>query len=405
MSEDIIKKMTETVEKMGSANSDFREAMEAKIKALEEKGHVPADLQEKLEKQSNAIGSLEDDLMSLKAKSENSEAAKEESNIEQKSLWNKYIRGGEKALSAEESQKFYDFNRQHNQKAMFTASGADGGFTVRPQFSNQITESVKESSPIRQIADVMTIGTKEWVDLYDESDVGFGWVGERESRTETTTGSIDEIIIPANEMYAEPSIYSNTLEDSEINLENYLQGKVASKFARAEGTAFVSGNDPKQPKGFNSYAAGSGFNMLEDITTDGSGVIAFPDLIEIVDSLLDPYKSNATWVMNKETRSAIRQLVDSDLRPLWEPNVQAGQPALLLGYRVVAAVDMPAISAGNLSVAFGDFRQGYKIVDRSGIKILRDNITEKGKILYYTTRRVGGGVQDFQAIKRLKIKA
>ena len=320
-------------------------------------------------------------------------------------LYGKYFRKGIQSMSPAEQTEFLELTKGINQKFNFSGNDADGGFVVRPDFSNRINQDVKEDSPIRQIAETMTIGTNEFVDYYDESDVNAGWVGETASRPKTSSPSLNEIRIPVNEMYASPEATQNLIDDSFISIEDWLQGKLVSKFARLEGTAFVEGDGNKKPKGFLSYNAGSGFNKLQQITSAGSGVIAFDDLIDVTDALLDSFKSNARWVMNKETRSELRKLKDNDDQYLWQPDNQDGIASSLLGYGVTIAVDMPAIAGSALSIAFGDFRRGYKIVDRQGLRILRDPFTNKPFIKYYTTKRVGGGVQHFQAIKILKVQA
>jgi HK97 family phage major capsid protein len=396
-------------EQLKDVHSLFKKANDEALTLESVKGHVDPLVKESVDKINEKLESLESQYEAEIAKLKSSQGWKEseqnEINEKEVELYENYFRKGYNGLNREEQDELREVAEKHNQKASFSGNDADGGFTVRPDFSNRILQDVKENSPIRQIADVMTIGTNEFVDYYDESDVGYGWVSELDARGETTSPELDEFRIQVNEMYAMPLATQNLIDDSAINFESYLQGKIVDRFARAEGESFVSGDGSKKPKGFLSYGAGDGFNLVEQLTSASSGVYAFDDLIDITDALLDPYKPNARWVMNKETRSALRKLKDLDDQYLWQPDNQGGIASMLLGYPVTIAVDMPAVASSSLSIAFGDFRRGYKVIDRQGIRVLRDPYTSKGKIKYYVTKRVGGGVQDFQAIKIGKVKA
>lgn len=396
-------------EQIKAVHEEFKKTNDESLTMEKVKGHIDPLVKDHVEKLNAKLDQLEStyesEIAKLKQSSGWGEAQAKAKDAEEAEIYADYFRNGLEGMKAENRDKLKAKGSEYRQKFNFSGNDADGGFTVRPDFSNRILMNVKENSPIRQIADVMTIGTNEYVDYYDESDVGYGWVGETAARPDTTTGEIDEIRIPVHEMYARPRITQNLVDDSAIDIEGWLQGKIADRFARAEGTAFVSGSGNKQPKGFLSYTAGTSFNTVEQVTTLASATYAFDDLISVTDKLLDPYKNNARWVMNKETRSTLRKLKDAENQYLWQPDNQGGIAALLLGYPVTIAVDMPAITNSSLSVAFGDFRRGYKIIDRQGIRVLRDPYTDKPFVIYYTTKRVGGGVQDFQAIKILKAKA
>lgn len=401
--------LKEVKEQIISVHESFKKINDEAITLEQVKNHVDPLVKGQVDTLSSKLDELEatyeKEIAKLKQGSGFSAKQDEEKLLKAKELYSKYFKKGVSSMSHEEHSEFLELTKGINQKFNFSGNDADGGFVVRPDFSNRINQDVKEDSPIRQIAETITIGTNEYVDYYDESDVGAGWVGETASRPKTSSPSLNELRIPVCEMYASPEATQNLIDDSFIDIEGWLQGKLVSKFARLEGSAFVSGDGSKKPKGFLSYNSGSTFNKLQQVTTAGSGVIAFDDLISVTDSLLDSFKTNARWVMNKETRSALRKLKDGENQYLWQPDNQGGIAASLLGYAVTIAVDMPAIGTNNLAVAFGDFRRGYKIVDRQGLRILRDPFTNKPFIKYYTTKRVGGGVQHFQAIKILKVSS
>ncbi|HYD17045.1 MAG TPA: phage major capsid protein [Patescibacteria group bacterium] len=298
-------------------------------------------------------------------------------------------------------------------KALAAGSDPDGGFAVTPDMSGRIATLVRETSPMRQVANVITIGTDALEGVNDLNEATSGWVGETESRGETAAPKIGEYRIPVHEQYAEPRATQKLLDDAMFNVEEWLAGKIAERLARMENDAFVNGNGVRKPRGFLTYAAGtpgaSTFNVIEQIASGASGNFAASDpgdaLISLVYALKSAYREKAVFMMKRSTLAAVRKLKDSDGNYLWQPDFQLKQGGALLGFDVVEAEDMPAISAGSLSIAFGDFNAGYQIVDRQGVRILRDNFTAKPYVKFYTTKRVGGDVVNFEAIKLMKFSA
>lgn len=287
-----------------------------------------------------------------------------------------------------------------------------GGYLVPPDSSGRIVQLVHESSPMRQLATVESTTSDRKSGRYDLGEADAGWVGEQEARPETATPGLGEWEIPVRELYAKPKATQQVIDDTP-NIEAWLEGKVADKFARMEATAFILGNHPKRPRGILTYAAGtptaSVFNKIQQINSGAAGAFAATNpgdvFHDVIGNLKAPYLANASWVLNRTTLAAVRKLKDGDGTYLWEKSFQPDQPFTLLGLPVTLAEDMPVIAANSLSIAFGDFRAAYLIVDRTGIRVLRDPYTEKPYVQFYTTRRVGGDVVNFEAIKLIKFAA
>jgi HK97 family phage major capsid protein len=237
-----------------------------------------------------------------------------------------------------------------------------------------------------------------------------GWVGETDARTQTTSPTLDELSFPAMELYAMPAATTLLLEDSAVDVDEWLAQEVDRVFAAQEGAAFVTGDGNNKPKGFVSYnnVANSSWTW-GNIGYVASGVAgAFPStapsdvLVDLIFALKAGYRQNAAFVMNRKTQSLIRKFKDTTNNYIWQPPASPSGRASLMNFPVHDVEDMPDISANSLSVAFGDFKRGYLIVDRAGVTVLRDPYSAKPYVLFYTTKRVGGGVQDYDAIKLLK---
>jgi HK97 family phage major capsid protein len=204
------------------------------------------------------------------------------------------------------------------------------------------------------------------------------------------------------------------LDDAAFDLESWLADEIAIEFARAEGAAFINGTGADQPKGFLAAPtsaemdAARAFGTLQYVVSgDAAGFDTAPELklIDLVHSLKAGHRQGASWVMNSATLAEVRKLKAADGSFLWQPGLMEGQPNRLLGYPVVEAEDMPDIAANALPIAFGNFRAGYLIAERTATSILRDPFTNKPFVHFYATKRIGGQVLDSDAIKLLKISA
>jgi len=290
-------------------------------------------------------------------------------------------------------------------KAMNVGSDPDGGYMVTPSIGAIINGVQFETSPMRAIANIETISSDAIEYPRDDDEAAAGWVGEQEDRTETGTPKVGMQRIPVHELYANPKVTQKLLEDNAWNVETWLGNKIGDKFGRTEASAFVVGNGVKKPRGFTTYASGTfaagGSGKIEQIAAAAQGVIGWDDLINILTALKEFYLGGANWLMQRATVGKVMLLKDGEGRYIWQQNQQAGKPSILLGYEVRQAADMDAVGAAKLPVSFGNFKMGYTIVDRVGISTLRDPFTAKPFVQFYTRKRVGGDVTNFEAIKLL----
>jgi HK97 family phage major capsid protein len=322
--------------------------------------------------------------------------------IEHKAAFEAYVRAGETAnLRALEG------------KAMSIGSNADGGYLVPPEIETTIGQRLTAISPIRGIAGVRTISGNVYKKPFMTTGPAVGWVGETDARTQTNSPTLDELSFPAMELYAMPAATATLLEDSAVNIDQWLAQEVEQVFAAQEGTAFVTGDGSNKPKGFLAYDTVDDddweWGKIGFIASGAAGAFAASnpsdELVDLVYAVKAGYRQNGVFVMNRKTQSAVRKFKDSTGGYLWQPPAVAGGKASLMTFPVIEAEDMPDIAANSLSIAFGDFNRGYLVVDRAGVSVLRDPYSSKPYVLFYTTKRVGGGVQDFDAIKLMKFAA
>ena len=297
-------------------------------------------------------------------------------------------------------------------KAMSAGSDPDGGYMLPHSTMGRMVTKLYEQSIMRQIADVVTISTDKIEGIVDDDEADAGWVSELGSRSDSGTPQVRKYEIAAHEMYAMPKISQKLIDDASTDVEGWLAGKVADKFARVEGTAFWQGTGAGQPRGLAMYttaatADGSrAWGQFEHVKSGANGdfhTTQLDPLHDIQGAMKDHFLQNAQWVMRREVRTKARKLKESTTnRYLWEPGMQVGAPERLNGDPVRVDQYMPTLATDSLSLAFGDFRQAYTIVDRLGVRTLRDPYTAKPYIVYYSTKRTGGGAMNFEAVKFLK---
>ncbi len=296
-------------------------------------------------------------------------------------------------------------------KAFTGVTGDAGGYAVPREIDATIDAVLKSASPIRGIANVVRVGSAGYRKLVTTGGTPSGWAAETAARPETATPVFTELSPPMGELYANPAASQAMLDDAAFDVEEWLAGEIAAEFAKAEGAAFVGGSGVNRPKGFlTAPVAATGdatraFGTLQYLASGAAGDFgANPQerLIDLVQSLRAPYRQGACFVMNASTCARIRKFKTGDGAFVWQPSLQAGQPATLLGYPVVEAEDMPDIAAGALAVAFGNFRMGYLVTERSETQILRDPYSNKPFVHFYATKRVGGCVSNSEAIKVMR---
>ena len=298
-------------------------------------------------------------------------------------------------------------------KALSAGSDPDGGYLLPQSTVGRMVTKLYEQSTMRRLATVQTISTDKIEGVIDNDEADAGWVAELGTRADSGTPQVGKWEIQAHEMYAMPKISQKLIDDAATNVEAWLAGKVADKFARVEGTAFATGTGVGQPRGLFAYTTAAtsddsrAWGTFEHIASGASGTLhttkADP-LLSIIGAMKDQYLGRAQWLMRRELRTAIRKLKEATSdRYLWEPSLQMGQPDRLLGYPVNIDQYVPAMASDSLSLAFGDFAEAYTIVDRVGVRTLRDPYTAKPYIVYYSTKRTGGGAVNSEAVKFLKL--
>ncbi|MGB7334371.1 MAG: phage major capsid protein [Salaquimonas sp.] len=381
----------------------FREANDERLAQVETRVGADVVTTEKMNRINSALDQQKHlmDQLFLKSRRPGSESSKGYSiaSIEHKNAFNGYVRrGNENDL------------RRFEEKAMSSSSDPDGGYLVPDETASEIGRRLSMISPIRSVASVITVSSSMYKKPFAMTGPATGWVSETDLRPQTAAPSLSELQFPTMELYAMPAATSALLDDAAINIDAWLAQEVETAFAEQESAAFISGDGVNKPKGIldNPVVAETSWSWgnLGYTPTGGDGDFVSTDpsdvLVESIYSLKAGYRQNANWLMNRRTQADIRKLKDADGNYLWQPPATVGEKAMLMGFPVLEAEDMPDIATDSLSIAFGDFNRGYLIVDRAGVRVLRDPYSAKPYVLFYTTKRVGGGIQDFDAIKLIK---
>lgn len=294
-------------------------------------------------------------------------------------------------------------------KSLSGAVNSDGGYLLDPQTADGVKSVLNATASVRSIASVVNVEATTYDVLIDHSDVGAGWATEQASVAESDTPQIDRITIPLHELSALPKASQRLLDDSAFDIEGWLAGRIADKFSRAEAAAFVSGDGVDKPKGFLAHSMVPQYawtwGALGYVPTGLEGDTTAGAIVDVVYALGAQYRAGASFVMNSKTAGLVRKLKDNDGRFMWSDGLAAGQPATLMGYPVLVAEDMPDADSNGAAIAFGNFAAGYTIAERPDLRVLRDPFSAKPHVLFYATKRVGGDVSDFAAIKLLKFSA
>jgi HK97 family phage major capsid protein len=335
--------------------------------------------------------------------------AKEKAAEEYKSTLLDWVRN--KGNSPMLEQKLHDLMR----KDVTIASPAGGGYAVPEDISRQIGQLLQKLSPVRNLVKVVPVGTSDYKELIDINGATAGWVGESDSRSATNTPQLRERAPTHGELYAYPQVSEWSLDDIFFNVENWLSESVARAFAIAEASAVISGNGTNKPTGMLNTApvttsdeaspkrAAAAYQYI--LGGDNSPASVDADaLIDLMYALNSGYRANATWIMNSITTGQVRKLKASGTGEyLWQPSLQAGQPDMILGKPISTWEQLSDPVGGSFPVAFGDFKQGYLLTERTGLRITRDNVTNVGYVRFYVRQRVGGCVLNNDAVKWLKL--
>lgn len=397
--------LEDLLQKQGQAFEEFKTANDARLKAIEQKGYAPADLVGKVEEINKALSQLGKEITEVAKKASRPTSAG----------------GGEvKPEIAEHKSAFRDlFLRKGNdhglsaleRKAYQMGSDVDGGYLVDEEMAAEIDRVAKTVSTVRDLADVRTIGKASFEFRVKTAGMAARWVGEGEAGGETTNAKYAKIEIYAEEMECEPWVYNTTLEDADIDLVGDLTEEAGTSFGEAEGAAFVSGNGVKKPRGFLSYdiAANASYawGSVGYIASGGAGAFASSNpgdnIIDLLHSLKATYRNGASMLMADTTLAALRKIKDgSGSFYLFNPDPTGEFAGIVLGKPVVVDDNVPVIAANSYSIAYANWKRAYRIVDRRGITLIRDNITAKGTTKFNFRKRVGGGIRNFEAIKLMK---
>jgi HK97 family phage major capsid protein len=419
------KNVNEAIEKIGGAFEEFKSNMTDRIKAVESKGHVDPLLEEKLNRitedlaKSDAAKDLLDEqkksLDELKARTAEmeeklnrpilTEGGKSIVPAEVLAKRNEFLRTGNDAIRHEVNEQMASLAQG---KSLNMTVSEDGAVFWETMKDSAILQLVREQSPIRQIATVKSIGGPAYELRKKTGASTGGWVGEREARAETTSPTFGKQVINVHEIYAEPWATQTMLDDADFDIEADLNEDIAETFAIEEGTAFVTGNGEKKPRGFLTYGVSTSptSEQMEYIPSGASGAFVASGghvvFDTVIGTLKDAYHDGAVWVMKRPTLASIMKMMDENKQFVWQPSLQAGTPSTIRGFAVKQADAMPTLAANSLSVAFGNFMKGYYIVDRQGVRLVRDPYTTKPYVKFYTTARMGGDVVRHEAIKVIK---
>lgn len=292
--------------------------------------------------------------------------------------------------------------------AMTEGTASEGGYVAPVEWDRTITDKLKLLSPIRENSQVITIGGAGFTRVYNDGVIGSGWVGETAARPDTTTPGLTSLTFTTGEMYATPAITQVLLDDAALDLETWLAGEVQGEFAIQENIAFLTGNGTNKPRGILNYVTGGTFaathpfGAITATVAAGAAAVTTDELIDLQQSLPAEREGNAKFFMARASVGKVRKLKDSTNQYLWQPGLMAGAPSTLLGAPVVEVPGMPAMTTGLISMLYGDMMATYLVIDRVGLRVLRDPFTNKPYISFYTTKRVGGGVQQPEYMKALK---
>jgi len=320
--------------------------------------------------------------------------------------------GGKALRDKEYTDSFNAHMRKGDVQAALNKGTADeGGYLTPVEWDRTITDKLREESPMRQLAQVQPTSKAGWKKLFNMGGTGSGWVGETAARPETATPVLAELGFGHGEIYANPAATQQLLDDAEINIEAWLASEVQAEFAEQEGIAFISGDGVNKPAGILTYVTGGSnaakhpFGAIKAINSGAAADISSDAVLDLIYGLPKKYRQGAQFLTNNLTIAKVRKLKDGQGNYLWQPSAQAGQPATLHGYGIAEDENMPDVTANALPILFGDFKRGYLIIDRMGIRVLRDPYTKKPYVLFYTTKRVGGGVQNPECLRALKVAA
>ena len=358
-----------------------------------------------------ALKATESRLAEVEAKANRPGAAnKTEEVAEHKAAFFDFMRKGENGGAGA---KLFDLQAKATDVRVGVA--ASGGYALPKEIAAAVLKLVQDVSPIRQIAHVVQVGSTDYHEVVSGNGFGTEWVGETATRNQTNTPDFFDIAPTFGELAAKPEVTRHSLNDLFFDVESWLIGEAAERFALAEGTAFVSGDGTAKPTGFlagptplATADASRAFGTLQYLPTGQAAALAtnpFDTFKDLVYTLKAGYRANARFVMNSTMMATLAKVRDSQGVYLLQRSVAEGSPERIEGKAITISEDMPSVAAGTFPVAFGDFDKGYLIADVAGMWMVRDELTKTGWVKFPMSKRVGGKLRDTQAIKLLKVAA
>lgn len=391
------------LEQQNKTWEEFRKTNDERLAALEAKGAADPLTVEKAAKLNDRLDEIQKQLDELSKKAARPRdnfvgESRDEKDSEYKAAFSSYLKKGDTA----------GFDELRT-KDMQIGVDADGGYAVPEELDRAILTLMRDRSPMRQVCNQMTIGGVEYRQLVNTGGTTSGWVGETDPRPKTDTPKFTEIRPVMGEVYANPAATQTALDDVFFNAEQWLAEEVAEEFAKREGLAFLSGDGSMKPKGILDYPQAAQkdgvrpYGTLELVSAATAGTLTADDLIKLIYTLKGAHRANAHWMLNRASLAVVRMLKDGGDRYLWLPTLKEGQPSTILGYPIAENEDMADVGASGVPILFGDFKRTYTIVDRMGIRTLRDPYTNKPFVHFYTTKRVGGMLRDSESLKLLSV--
>lgn len=429
-----VKSVGEAIDKIATAFDEYKKTNDARLEAIKAGGST-ADLDAKLAKMDQHIDALNE----AKGRMEKMEAklarpgiihdslkdANSKEEIDHRNSFINWVRSpqDQEARGAlVVAQRAFDERRVLDLKSagvperraaqVVTGTGSAGGFALPEIIERTIARLSVDFSPIRQIATVRQVGSPDYKELFDVNGAAFEWVGETGTRNQTNTPDLAEVAPTFGMASAKPQATEESLDDLFFNVESWLIDSAAEAIAQGEGAAFVAGNGTNKPTGIlagptpvTTADSSRAFGTLQYIASGQAAALptSADVFLDLVYGVRARYRANARWLTSKAVLASMRKYKDTTNQYLWQPALTAAEPSTFMGFGIVEAEDMPAVAANAFPLAFGDFREGYLIADRVGMRITRDEITTPGFVKFYVRKRVGGKLRNTQAIKLLKI--
>lgn len=384
--------LNETIDTLTQAFQEYKDTNDQRISAVENSKSVDVLIEEKLNRL-DGVMNRQENLMRKSRFQPRMETTMDSNDGEAKGDFMAYVRHGDSRILEQKSLNTQD---------------AQGGFLMPEVISSHIGETLVDLSVMRRLASVITISSGSVDLLLDKTGAEVGWVGEADERLETAAGDLHKLSIPAHEIYAKVRATQRLLDDSRINIEQWIAQNVAHKMAAIENNSFINGDGDKKPRGILNYESVTADNWswgkIEQVPLVHAGQVNFDDLLNLMGTLKPNYLSGSSWLMSRSVLAQLRRIKSTDGYYIWQPSTDQSTSATVFGYPVEISDDMPAldVDAPKSSVIFGNFKLGYQIVDRTGVYTLRDPYSAKPYVEFYTTKRVGGDVINFEALKVLK---